>query len=223
MSVDQHTTDAVSGDPRDTRRRKIRALLAGGLVLGIGAAVTLAAWTDNVFGEAEFSAENWNVQGDFSADGSGAWAEYATDGTAGTFTYTTGFDALSPGTTVYSPVALRVGTAAGAGGAYDANVTLLGATNPGGGALGEFLRYTVSSGVSATDCNSGTLAGGTAIVAPDSTLDTGSAANAVTLPLDGAAVPLCFAVTLPQTVAPDVVAGQTTGRVVWQFEATAVV
>ncbi|MGZ2223858.1 SipW-dependent-type signal peptide-containing protein [Glutamicibacter nicotianae] len=28
------------------KSRKVKALLAGGLVLGVGAAVTLAAWTD---------------------------------------------------------------------------------------------------------------------------------------------------------------------------------
>jgi predicted ribosomally synthesized peptide with SipW-like signal peptide len=38
-----------------TKKRKVRALLAGGLVLGVGAAITLAAWTDNVFGNSDFA------------------------------------------------------------------------------------------------------------------------------------------------------------------------
>ncbi|XSS44541.1 SipW-dependent-type signal peptide-containing protein [Propionibacteriaceae bacterium Y1685] len=36
--------------------RKFRAALAGGLVLGIGAVVTLAAWTDDENAAGQFSA-----------------------------------------------------------------------------------------------------------------------------------------------------------------------
>ncbi|GGG24149.1 hypothetical protein GCM10007304_42490 [Rhodococcoides trifolii] len=222
MSTDFDRPVTPTDDNKLARKRKIRALLAGGLVLGVGAAITLAAWTDNVFGKATFTAENWNVQGDFSAAGTGVWDEYDTVGTAGTFNYTSTFNALSPGTTVYAPVALRVGTSAGAGGAYAANVTLNGAT-PTTGPLTTYLTYTVVSGVSATACSAGTLTGGTAIVPAGSTLATGSAANAVTLPAAGTAVPLCFAVTLPSTVTAAQAAGKTTGTVTWQFAATAVV
>ncbi|KIQ16054.1 hypothetical protein ASG56_08660 [Rhodococcus sp. Leaf7] len=219
------TTDLINHqepDRRDDRRRKVRALLAGGLVLGIGAAVTLAAWTDNVFGQAQFTAENWNVQGDFSAAGSGAWQEYNTTGTAGTFNYTTGFAALSPGTTVYAPVALRVGLGPTAGGAYDAAVTLVGAT-PTTGPLTSFLTYQVVSNVTAANCTAGTITGGASVVAAGSTLGTGSAAKAITLPKAGTALPLCFAVTLPASATADQVAGKTTNTLTWQFQAEAVV
>jgi predicted ribosomally synthesized peptide with SipW-like signal peptide len=221
MSTDFDSPAAPSDDSKLIRKRKIRALLAGGLVLGVGAAITLAAWTDNVFGKATFTAENWNVQGDFSSGGTGAWDEYDTAGTAGTFNYTTNFDALSPGTTVYAPVALRVGSAAGAGGAYAANVTLNGAT-PTTGPLTQYLTYTVVSGVAASACTAGTITGGTTVVAAGSTLGTGSAANAISLPAAGTAVPLCFAVSLPSTVTAAQAAGKTTGSVTWQFAATAV-
>ncbi|MBY6678447.1 hypothetical protein HQ314_16125 [Rhodococcus sp. BP-332] len=209
-------------DQRDVRRRKVRALLAGGLVLGVGAAVTLAAWSDNVFGTAQFTAENWNVQGDFSAAGSGAWQEYNTAETAGTFNYTTGFSALSPGTTVYAPVALRVGLGTSAGGAYDAAVTLRGAT-PTTGALTPLLTYQVVSGVTAANCAAGTITGGASVVPVGSALGTGSASKAITLPKTGTALPLCFAVTLPATVSADQAAGKTTNSVTWQFQAEAVV
>ncbi|MDQ1203618.1 MULTISPECIES: SipW-dependent-type signal peptide-containing protein [unclassified Rhodococcus (in: high G+C Gram-positive bacteria)] len=209
-------------EQRDVRRRKVRALLAGGLVLGVGAAVTLAVWTDNVFGQAQFSAENWNVQGDFSTGGTGVWNEYDTVGTAGTFAYTTGFAAMSPGLTVYAPVALRVGTGTTPGGAYPADVTLNGAT-PITGPLATALTYQVVSGVSADNCNAAILGGGTDVVVAGSALGDGSAVDAISVPADGSPVSLCFAVTLPQAVAPNVVAGQTTGVVTWQFAAEAVV
>lgn len=208
-------------DDRSVRRRKVRALLAGGLVLGVGAAVTLAAWTDNVFGQAEFSAANWNVQGDFSRDAA-AWNEYETEGTAGSFAYTTGFDALSPGTTVYAPVALRVGQGTTAGGDYDATVTLNGATG-GGGALTQYLTYSVLSGVSKADCVSGTTTGGTPYVGEGSALTTGSGSTTLRLPASGIEVPLCFAVTMSPTVAASAAAGTSTGTLTWKFDATAVV
>lgn len=40
---------------QSTRSRKLKAVLASGAVLGIGAAVTLAAWTDNEAATASFS------------------------------------------------------------------------------------------------------------------------------------------------------------------------
>lgn len=222
MSIDEVATPSPSDQTRTDRRRKIRALLAGGLVLGVGAAVTLAVWTDNVFGKAQFTAENWNVQGDFSTGGTGAWDEYDTVGTAGTFAYTTGFATMSPNTTVYAPVALRVGTGTTQGGAYPARVTLNGAT-PVTGPLATALRYRVVQGVTAANCNAATLGAGTDVVAPNSPLGTGSAADAITLAADGTPTSLCFAVTLPQNVAPNTVAGTTTGPITWQFAATAVV
>lgn len=209
-------------DDRSVRRRKVRALLAGGLVLGVGAAVTLAAWTDNVFGQAEFSAANWNVQGNF--DGT-TWGEYdQTPGNAaGSFSFSTGFNAMGPGDTVYAPVSLRVGKGTTAGGAYDATVKLNGAT-PSTGALFPHLTYTVVPGVTRANCLAKSLAGGTApIVAAGSALGVSSADSALTLPKAGTEVPLCFAVTMSPTVAASTVAGTTTGVVTWKFDATAVV
>jgi len=50
-----------------TTRRKVRAVLAGGLVLGVGAAVTLAAWNDSEFATGTFTAGTFNLEG--STDG----------------------------------------------------------------------------------------------------------------------------------------------------------
>ena len=48
-----------------TRKRAgiVRAILAGGLVLGVGAAVTLAAWNDSEFATGTFGAGSFNLEG----------------------------------------------------------------------------------------------------------------------------------------------------------------
>ncbi|MBY6436354.1 hypothetical protein HQ602_08165 [Rhodococcus kroppenstedtii] len=207
-------------DDRSVRRRKVRALLAGGLVLGVGAAVTLAAWTDNVFGQAQFSAADWNVQGSF--DGGTTWAEY--DNTdplnpVGQFRFSDGFGKLSPGESVAAPVALRVGS--GNGGEYDASVTLLGATLPAVSPLSDFLEYSVYTGVAPGDCTPLNMGGATAIV-DNQPLTQGSAGGAIELLADGTVENLCFEVYFEQQTNAAASAGITTGPVVWQFAATAV-
>src|SRR5690625_5389644 len=47
---------------RSTRSRKVKAALAGGLVLGVGAAITLASWTDQAYVDAEFGTSAFNIQ-----------------------------------------------------------------------------------------------------------------------------------------------------------------
>lgn len=56
------------------RSRQLRALAAGGAVLGIGATMTLAAWSDVEIFEGTFQAGTFDIQG--SADGI-AWASHA--------------------------------------------------------------------------------------------------------------------------------------------------
>ena len=58
----------VSSSTRPNQKsRKVKALLAGGLVLGVGAAVTLASWTDQEWTEGLFGAGSFNIEG--SLDG----------------------------------------------------------------------------------------------------------------------------------------------------------
>ena len=73
----ENTTPEQTTTPDRRRRRKLLAIASGGLVLGIGAAITLAAWTDRE-----------SASGDVKA---GSFAlESSIDGT--TFTDTTGPD-----------------------------------------------------------------------------------------------------------------------------------
>ena len=55
-------------EERGLRSRKVRAILAGGLVLGLGAAVTLAAWNDSEFAKGTFTSGSLNIQGSVDGD-----------------------------------------------------------------------------------------------------------------------------------------------------------
>lgn len=88
------------------RRKKVRAVMASGLVLGVGAAVTLAAWSDTVWGVSEFGTGDsaFNVQASF--DGS-AWDEFMTADKAGTMNFGNKATGLMPGDSVYAMVGLK--------------------------------------------------------------------------------------------------------------------
>ncbi|WP_241726765.1 SipW-dependent-type signal peptide-containing protein [Dietzia sp. SLG310A2-38A2] len=90
------------------RSRKRKAILAGGVVLGLGAAVTLAAWSDDVFAGGTFNTGSFELQG--STNGT-AFADYdGPDGPPPAETATLAFqlDALqmAPSQTVYAPLTI---------------------------------------------------------------------------------------------------------------------
>ncbi|NDK31764.1 SipW-dependent-type signal peptide-containing protein [Nesterenkonia haasae] len=57
-----------------TRARKIRAVMAAGAVLGVGALITLAAWTDNQFAEGLFTTGSYNV---ISSEDGGTYSDHS--------------------------------------------------------------------------------------------------------------------------------------------------
>ncbi|HJV99264.1 MAG TPA: SipW-dependent-type signal peptide-containing protein [Arthrobacter sp.] len=198
---------------RDSRRRdKVRALLAGGLVLGIGAASTLAAWTDNewVFGGAgpddsnpgtKIYAMEQNTVAPFAA---GTWTDEP-DANGGYLDFTVQAASLLPGDTVYAPFQLRAKAGSEAltvslAEARQASVPAVG--NANSTALYEALTVQAWVNVGATDCsNGGDQTGGQVLMAAASGLDTVGAAS-FGLPAGsggaaGAPVDLCFALTLP--------------------------
>lgn len=69
-----------SARPRMQRGTIVRFAVAGAAVLGIGAAITTAAWTDQVFFTADASTATFNLQGSDAA--TGPWDEYATEADA---------------------------------------------------------------------------------------------------------------------------------------------
>ncbi len=132
-SSEQHIPTPRSDADRARRRRTALAIGAGGLVLGIGAAVTLAAWTSTENAQADFEAGRFTIEG--SADNTLFTENPNTPGLE------ISFDAqgaqLSPGTTTYAPYAVRLS----ADSSYAAAVTLTDST--GTGTAASSLSYSI--------------------------------------------------------------------------------
>ncbi|GAA1869831.1 SipW-dependent-type signal peptide-containing protein [Brevibacterium marinum] len=193
-----------------TRSRKFKAILAGGIVLGVGAAVTLAAWTDNEWAEGTFGAGSFNVQG--STNGTDFTDHESSDDAASLSFDLDGGDNLTPGDTVAAPFVLRLDGET----SYDASVVLEDAT--GGGDNPAALTYgivTVDDVASCTADATGTsiVPGGTALGSTDGAQGFELTAGADAT--EGAPVTLCFKVTADDTLTQD----QSTNAQ-WQFTAT---
>jgi predicted ribosomally synthesized peptide with SipW-like signal peptide len=187
---------------------RLRAVLAGGLVLGIGSAVTLAAWNDSEHGTATFTAGTFGIVG--AADGT-TFAEHPAASSPALLTFQVTPTALAPGTTTYALFSVRTRNPSIAG-----TVALTAGAGNGAG-LGQHLTYGVRT-IAGTACDAGSFASGTVLVPSGSPLTAG-AATAQPLRRDGQdQINYCFAVSLPAT-ATDAAQGQTlTAR--WEFPAT---
>lgn len=201
-------TDHTGTDGTAKRRRRsrmIRAILAGGLVLGVGAAVTLAAWNDSEFVTGTFTAGTFNLEG--STTNGTTFTDHATS-PGGALTFTVPAAALSPTDSVNAPFAVRLAANTTNG----ADVVLT--TDPPTGTVTN-LTYTLTVH-SAWGCAGGTVTStpisGAALNAGtySFTLDEGSPTTDA-----GAPVYLCFAVT----AGAGLVQGQT-GAAIWKFAAT---
>jgi predicted ribosomally synthesized peptide with SipW-like signal peptide len=193
-------------EARQARSRRFRAILAGGLVLGVGAAVTLAAWNDSEFAQGTFTAGQFNLEG--STDGS-VFAEHAVVGSPATLGFSVDPTNLSPGDSVTAAFAVRL----------DATTTtpadLAISASPATGTILPNLTYQLDQ----------TAAFGCDLSGADSLVAAGTAIDAVVTPpvvelADGDGVAgtpayFCFTVTagagLQQTQ---------TGTATWQFAAT---
>jgi len=80
---------------------RVRALLAGGLVLGLGATATAASWNDSEYATATLTTSTFNTE---SSVGGAAYADNLTS--PGT-TVTLPVGGFSPGVKVYVPVLIR--------------------------------------------------------------------------------------------------------------------
>ncbi|MDQ0663208.1 putative ribosomally synthesized peptide with SipW-like signal peptide [Arthrobacter ulcerisalmonis] len=219
---------------KTSRWTKGRAILAGGLVLGVGAAATLAAWTDNewVFGgsgNGDGTGPNtpgtgvYRMQQNTWAGDSGAekWTDEK-DANGGALTFSVDPGKLVPGKTVYSPMQLRT-----VAGSEALNVSLaegiqsvLDQGTKNSPALYAALTYGVFKGVGKAACAAGTVNGGSVVVPAGSPL---TAVSPTTFPLAAganASTPgdpenLCFALTLPSTASVDLQGLNTVP--VWRF------
>jgi len=192
--------------------RRTKSLLAGGLVLGVGAAITLAAWNDSEFASAEFEAGSFDMVG--SIDGA-TFANHPA-GTPAAMSFSAGFDNLSPDTTVSAPFVLHLTPTT----TFDAEVELVSAV--GAGTAEANLTYGIQQVASVAECTP--TAVGVEIVPAGTTLDAVTDAETFELAqsADGVAagtdVFLCFQVTAGPALT------QGTGATgVWEFVATSVV
>lgn len=114
------------------RRRRVYAILAGGLVLGVGAAVTLAAWNDSEFAKSTFTAGSFTFQG--STNGT-SFEEHASDAGAAALTFAVNPTNLSPGDVVYAPYAIKLT------GTTDADLTQTTSIDAGGSLVAADLDF----------------------------------------------------------------------------------
>ncbi|WP_160150904.1 SipW-dependent-type signal peptide-containing protein [Microbacterium timonense] len=206
-----------SGDRRRLRARRVRALLAAGLVLGIGTAVTLAAWTDTENATGSFGASVFNTES--QSAGSPAYASNTTaPGAALTFNAAQ----MSPGVSSFAWLNVRTTPASTVGG-----TVALSAVTPSAGGLTPALQYRAvrmtnpspGSTCDATAFTTGTptfIAGGSATYLPVSQLPATAIAN--TIGAAGAQLGFCFEVRI-MTGAANTYQG-TTATVTWSFTGT---
>lgn len=201
------TGSGDAGAPHVTGRgRKARALLAAGLVLGAGAAVTLAAWNDSEFATGTFSAGTFNLVG--STDGT-TFSDHPTAGSAATTAFTVNAATLTPGDVTAAPFAVQLA----AGTTNDAVVTVSAAGTTGTVAnLTYELLQTPTFGCTAATAGTPLVPAATAVgsVPGAPTFALAHGAGAAT----GAPVFLCFKVT----AGAGLTQGQT-GSATWQFQA----
>lgn len=197
-----------------SRSRKLRAVLAGGLVLGVGAAVTLAAWNDSEFATGEFQAGSFNLQGS-TTDGTSGFADHDTAGAAAVVFDVGDYGNVTPGDVLYEPFWLRLA----ANTTSTATLSLSGIT-AGAGGNEDHLSYEIYRlATIGTDCDAVGVTTGTLVGTGADLTDFTAAAStalAVGTPTSdpGAAVQLCFVVTAEATLEQGL--GATT---TWQFTA----
>lgn len=200
---------------------RVRAVLAGALVLGVGATMTLAAWTDNEYSQGSFSASVFNTES--SVDLGTNWADNITSPGA-TMTFSSA--GMSPNTFRYGSVWIRTKPASDSGTLALGAPTIVDtpATAP---TLSSVLLYRVVTTNLTTACTSAMFAAGSTYLvgsfsasvaltsAGSATAAIGAAASAS---LPGTPTRLCFEVTLPST-APNGVQGKATNAI-WLVTAT---
>lgn len=104
------------------KSRKIRAIAAGGAVLGVGAAITLAAWSDSEFAQGIFNSGTFGIEA--SADGGATWTENPDPDSPLTLNFDA--EAMAPGETVTAAYQIR-----NIDGGADSEVTFLNGTSTG--------------------------------------------------------------------------------------------
>lgn len=220
MNTDESERDelaAPAGDAEVRRHsRKVRAVLAAGLVLGLGGVATLAVYSSSTFGQAVFTSGKFNTQGKFR---SSDWQDFDKGASGvGDFAFQVQPLQMLPGTTVYAPVSIRVDPTKNG---FDAAVSLSGATSTTpGSSIFTALRLTVNT-VSVANCNATGFTTGAVIPGyPANAPLSQPSTQSVTVPKGNAnGVDFCFALTLPSSFTEQNV---NSGLMEWTFSATSI-
>lgn len=190
-----------------SRSKKARAILAGGIVLGLGAAYTLAQWSDSEWAQSTFGTGQFNLEG--STDGI-AFSEHPSSDNAAELSFSSDVSNLRPGQSTASLFAVRLD----ADTTVDATVTPTAAAS---GAAAAELSYRIVQLSSPSECT--TSASGTTVVA-ESALGAVTGASPFELApgagsAAGTAANLCVIVT-----ASDDLAQNTAATASWTFTAS---
>lgn len=196
--------------------RQARALLAGGIVLGLGASATVAAWTDNVQASGQFIAGEFNIE--LNVDGLDVDGEWSTDRA---MTFDTA--AMYPGAVAHAPVLVRTSPDTHTAG----ELTLSGEGIADNSEIAEALKYRVVARSApamgpAPTCDASTFSSADFVIGDSAggvPMDTAHVATGTQeAPAAGAAiVAYCFEVRLA-TDAADAVQGDATDHT-WTWNA----
>lgn len=132
-------------------RRKVAAVLAGGLVLGIGAATTMAAWTDSQQATATFAAGVFTLVS--SVDGS-AWADHAQGNPA---VLALGTSGMSPGDSGFGYLDVKTSSASTLGGTVVLEAATAGFSSDAG--MVSALEFRAKALAAGATCDATALAG----------------------------------------------------------------
>ena len=214
-----------------TKTRKIAAISAGALVIGLGAVYTLASWNDSewVWGGAEggpgIGTSTFNIQQNTNPDlVENQWVDEESN-PGGEMTFTPGALALTPGDVTYAPVSIRADETSVAG-----EVQLQGAVAADGvdtqdaedllwNAIQVDVWVSEGDGVSAPTCDAdfAGAAGATQIVTAAG-LDAVASAKQRLEAEAGNVQNYCFAITLPDDPGNQALQGRTIAPA-WEFAA----
>lgn len=195
-------------------RQRVLAILAGGLVLGVGAAVTLAVWNDSEFATGTFTSTSFDFVG---SNTDSAYSSHAT-APGNTLSFSTNFDNMSPDTVVYAPYFVKTTTGSTAGTMLIATFDHTDVSGPSNETHLAWGVYQLASTVTA--CDAAGVSGGTLLASGATFVDNAT----VNLPVGGVAlvadtpIPLCIVVTAGSQASGFQQGSVTTGT--WEFKAT---
>lgn len=198
------------------RSRRIKALLAGGLVFGIGVAGTVAAWTDSETADGSFEAGTFNIE--LAIDGRWTSTNEMTFDTAPMF----------PGSKVYAPVFVRTSPDTTIGGDLTVKGNGIGSPNAMGNALvyRAVTQEITGSEVDGYACGEGSFTASATYAFGGASGRVGlktpaTSTNEPTLEAAGASVQAyCFEVSLPSDASSD--AQGLSAEHTWTFDAESV-